>query len=316
MNCVCECIHNNNNSTIVVSSESHVKIFTKKDEADYSVDKQIDVNGNGTVTSLASSGNTIVTAKSDHSVYSHNVETQMNNQLIKRLTNEITHLQFNSRYGQLLAICSREDSILVQDLEKEQGYHVEHSSVQGGYFTCNFDPQGKYLAAISIDHSVVIWSDVTSQEAKQITVLTHAVSKDINKSWSKAIGSDQLVPFTISWYPHGKYLAMPSKNKNEIQILPRDSWKKPIVLRNDNIGTYPYIVKYSPNGLYLLIVSTDQITILALDPKTQQMIGETVAYYCSLDESVVLAAEWCHNSDQIVLVCIDYNARIILTQII
>ena len=253
--------------------------YSKESES-FVLEKSIPTPHN--VTALAVNGNILATGGSDNTVYTYVLsdyaqedrDDTRSGELLVTLSSEITHLQFSQfNNGNLLAVCSRSPVIQLIDLENKDVVQLESTMP---FLSCCIDPQGTYLAAVSVDGTLVIWHNLLSKGPTVVQTIPHAVSQEASNRWAK-VCNDRVLPLSIDWYPQGKHLILPSNSKNKIHILPRDNFKKPIVVNNDAFG-HPYILKYSPNGLYLLVISADDVLILSLDPETNAIKTGNLVY--------------------------------------
>lgn len=261
----------------VTHSSKQVQVYMKDESGSYTLSKNIDSPNE--ITALSLSGNLIVVAtEPDHTVYSYEYgKEDQQFEALTTLSSRVTYMELNGRYGKWLAICSFEKYILLLNVESKQNLKLEAPDIDGGFLSCSFDPISKYLAAVSIDKNLVIWSNVTSEEPIMVAcVPDKKFSNELMDTWIKACPSETLahvLPLRCSWYPQGKSFVIPSDTSDAIQLLTRDNWAESKQLTNAKIS-YPYILKFSPNGVYILVVSVTAVAVFALDPVTQSFASD------------------------------------------
>jgi hypothetical protein len=287
----------------VTHSSKQVLVYMRDESGSYSLSKSIDSPNE--VTALSLSGNLIVVAtEPDHKIYSYEYgKEDQQFESLTTLSSRVTYMEFNDRYGKWLAICSFEKYILLLNVESKQNLKLEAPDIDGGFLFCSFDPIRKYLAAVSIDKSLVIWSNMTSEEPNMVTYVPGMKSSnELMDIWAKACPKEILthvLPLRCSWYPQGKSFVLPSNSSDAIQLLKRDNWTDSKQLTSSKIS-YPYIFKFSPNGIYILIVSVTAVVVFALDPVTQSFVSDEPVLYQE-QNSAITEAEWSQNSDEIYL---------------
>lgn len=231
----------------------------------------------------------------------------------------VNHVEFNSAANKI-CVASNEDFVRIVEIDicgkvvKEMRVDNAH---EGGCLQAVFHPtRDQYLATLGADKNVKIW-DLSSQSPKCVKTLYGMASKEVVRMWLRATAEDDLLPMKLlQWTPDGKYLAIlccgdANDPSYSISFLSVDTWResttpehliyKKLLLDSKN----PYMIRFSPNGVYLAVVDMKQLRVFDHEYLSRSVEsrseGQLVASI-DMGRHLVSSFQWCSFAD-IIIAC-------------
>ena len=209
-------------------------------------------------------GTLAATASSDYSVKLFSLEKKAFEANVTRFSLPV-HCVAWSADGKYVAAGGEDAEVKVIKMEDKTVLHVFPCQRSKCIKSVAFDPRGDYLAATDENGMVVVWLlKPTSEDEEAGDVKLHATEAPL------ATGESPLLN-AVAWRPDGQILAVPGR-ENDVTFFERGTFKQiewELKGHTDAIS----LIRWSPNGKYLVTASADK-SVIVWDVKKKLAIAK------------------------------------------